>query len=330
MRKTTLFLLAAVVLGGWYVNRNFELRRVDGGMQVVARTASGGASRREAHWPTVQRTGDTLRIASFNVQALGETKLEKPQVAELLARIVRRFDIVALQGIVSRNQDVLPTFVDQINAAGGQYDYVISQRLGRGDQRQQYAFVFDRASVELDRSRAYTVQDPEDLLLREPFVAWFRVRGPAPEEAFTFSLASVHVDPQEASRELNVLDDVYRVVLDDGRNEDDVILLGDFQASSRDLGDLGRVPGMMAVVHSATDTRQTRALDNIVLQQRATTEFTGRGGVFSFLREWNLTLEEAMEISEHCPVWAEFTLHEGGVPGHVADGRRSAPASRKR
>ena len=108
--------------------------------------------------------------------------------------------------------------------------------------------IFDRASVEIDRTQLYTVDDPDDLLHREPLVGWFRVRGPPPDQAFTFSLINIHTDPDEVQHEINVLDDVFRAVRDDGRGEDDVILLGDLNADDRHLGQLGQIPGIRCVI----------------------------------------------------------------------------------
>jgi endonuclease/exonuclease/phosphatase family metal-dependent hydrolase len=184
--------------------------------------------------------GATIRIASFNIQAFGQTKLAKPQVMETLVNLVRRFDIVAIQEIRSKQQDVMPRFVELINKDGGrQYDFVISRRLGRTSSQEQYAFVFDAQRVEVDRRYCYTVADPGDRLHREPFVAAFRARGPPPDQAFTFTLINIHTDPDEVDQELNALDDVYRAVQYDGRGEDDVILLGDLNThSGRSLSDV--------------------------------------------------------------------------------------------
>jgi hypothetical protein len=55
-----------------------------------------------------------------------------------------------------------------------------------------------------------------------------------------------------------------------------------------------------------------------MFQQPATSEFTGRAGVFDIVREFNLTLDEALEVSDHLPVWAEFSVYEGGQLGRVA------------
>lgn len=318
MRKTVFLLLAVVVAaGGWLLTQRFQIRGLDG-IELVAREGSGGGLR--PIWtPARVRTEESIRIASFNIQVLGSTKIEKPHVMDLLARIVRQYDIVAIQEVRSKDQDILPRFVELINAANRQYDYVIGPRLGRTSSKEQYAFVFDRASVEIDRSQLYTIDDPDDLLHRPPLVGWFRVRGPPEDEAFTFSLVNIHTDPDETDTELDVLDDVFRVVRDDGRGEDDVIILGDLNVDDRHLGQLGLIPGITWVISGIpTNTRGTQQYDNIVFHQEATREFTGRSGVADFMREYNLTLQEALEVSDHLPVWAEFSIYEGGEIGRVA------------
>ncbi len=36
------------------------------------------------------------------------------------------------------------------------------------------------------------------------------------------------------------------------------------------------------------------------------------------MREYNLTMEQALEVSDHLPIWAEFSIYENGHPGPVA------------
>ncbi len=327
MNRLATFLIGVVIAAfGWFALQRYGLERFKD-----FRLTFGGASLTQTRTdddriapsaPPVQ-TGETIRIASFNVQALGTTKARKPHVMEILARIVREFDIVAVQEIRSTDQDLIPNFVDLINRADRYYDYVIGPRVGRHSQFEQYAFLFDSATVEVDRSQLYTVADPDDLLHREPLVAWFRVRGPPPDQAFTFTLVNIHTDLEATRQELDALADVYRVVRDDGRQEDDVIILGTLYADDRNLGRLGAISGMTWAISSVpTDTRGTAQLDNIVFHSKATSEFTGRSGVFDFLRRYNLTLEEALEVSDHLPVWAEFYVYEGGQPGRVATARK--------
>jgi endonuclease/exonuclease/phosphatase family metal-dependent hydrolase len=261
------------------------------------------------------------------LQVFGETKVAKPHVMEIFARIIRQYDVVAVQEIRSRSQDTLPKLIEAINAGGAQYDFVIGPRLGRTVSKEQYAFIFDRATIEVDRNQTYTVEDRDDVLHREPLVAWFRVRGPPTNEAFTFTLVNIHVDPDDVRREVNVLDDVFRAVRDDGREEDDVILIGDLNTDDRHLGQIGQSAAIVAAISGVpTTVRGGAQLDNLLFDEMATKEFTGRAGVFDFLREYNFTLEQAAEVSDHLPVWAEFSAFEGGMPGRVAE--RSASTSR--
>jgi hypothetical protein len=41
--------------------------------------------------------------------------------------------------------------------------------------------------------------------------------------------------------------------------------------------------------------------------------------VYDFLREFNLDLEtQALQVSDHLPIWAEFSVYEGGRAGPLA------------
>ena len=67
-----------------------------------------------------------------------------------------------------------------------------------------------------------------------------------------------------------------------------------------------------------TNTRGTKLYDNVVFDVQATSEFTGGAGVVNLMQDYKLTLEQALEISDHLPIWAEFDLYEGGQPGRLA------------
>jgi endonuclease/exonuclease/phosphatase family metal-dependent hydrolase len=313
-------LLAAVVGFVFLQNGGFKIPGLAGLGQAAKDPSTADERRVETALP-VKRAGDTIRIATFNIQVFGESKVQNAPVLDVLARIARNFDVIAVQEIRAKSQDVVPTFVDEINKAGRHYDYVIGDRLGRTPTKEQYAFIFDTQSVEIDRNQVYTVADPDDLLHREPLVAMFRVRGPAAnQQAFTFTLINIHTDPDEVPQEMSVLDDVYTAVRNDGRGEDDIILLGDLNTDDKRLGELGHLSGITPViVGMPTNTRGTSQFDNILFTEQATREFTGRGGVFDYMREYNLSLEQALQVSDHLPVWAEFSIYEGGQPGRFAE-----------
>ncbi len=268
-------------------------------------------------------SGETIRVASFNIQVFGPTKASKPKVMHALAKIIRQFDLVAIQEIRTTDRDLLFRFLDQVNAGGQKYDIVAGPRLGRTHSKEQFAYIFDTRRIEVDRYQLYTVQDPQDVIHREPLVGWFRVRGPDPKRAFTFTLINVHTDPDEAKSEVAALHSLFDEVRNDGRGEDDVIMLGDFNADSNTILSLGSST-VTASVNKKTNTRGTKEYDNILFDERATEEFSGRSGVYDFLREFNLTIDEALQISDHLPVWAEFNVQEGGY-GRMARSPKTSP-----
>ncbi|MGH7134125.1 MAG: endonuclease/exonuclease/phosphatase family protein [Pirellulales bacterium] len=310
MRKKKLIALLTALLaaGGWYGHS-----KLPEGIWKRLLSSSGAAGGMLSSAPPVERSGNTIRVASFNIQVFGEKKFSKPEVADVLARVIRYFDVVAIQEIRDSNDDFLQRFVSQVNSSGAYYDYVIGPRLGRTNSKEQYAFIYNAASLECDRQNVYTVDDPDDLLHREPLVAGFRVRGPPPEQAFTFTLVDIHTDPDEAQAELNVLDDVFRAVRDDGRGEDDVILLGDLNADDHHFGELGQMAYITWVITGMpTNTRGTHLYDNILFDSRTTIEYDRRAGVFDLMKEFHLSMEQALAISDHLPIWAEFSLTERG------------------
>jgi len=312
-----LLLVLAAGGGGYYLQEN----GVPGLDSLPSLPTSGTAGTTVASSDPVApfRAGSTIRIATFNIQVFGESKMAKPHVTQLLADVTRRFDVMAIQEIRAVSQEILPRFVAEVNATGRQYDYVLGPRLGRTSSKEQYAFIYDTATIELDRSSIYTVDDPDDLLHREPLVAGFRARSAPEREAFTFTLVNIHTDPDEVKEELNALDDVYRAVRADGRGEDDVILLGDLNADDRRLGELGEVSGIMPAIRGVpTNTRGTQMYDNILFTQPATAEFTGGAGVVDLMEMFQLTEQQALEVSDHLPVWGEFSIYEGGGGGRLA------------
>jgi endonuclease/exonuclease/phosphatase family metal-dependent hydrolase len=273
--------------------------------------------------PGQPNSGPVIRIASFNIEAFGNTKAAKQYVMVRLADIIRKFDIVAIQEIRSQNEYLIPNFVQLINQAGRRYDHVIGPRLGRSVSKEQYAYIFDTERIAID-PHVYTISDPDDLLHREPLVATFMTRGVDPDEAFTFTLVNIHTEPNQPDldRELDGLAEVYRVVRRSARQEDDVILIGDFNADDRQLRRLGQLPGIFPLIAGvATNTRQDQQHDNIIIHQPSTTEYAGRSGVFDVMRNYNLNEPQALEISDHFPVWAEFSVYERDYAGRVANRR---------
>jgi deoxyribonuclease-1-like protein len=257
--------------------------------------------------PAGSKPTDAITICSFNIQVFGESKIAKHQVVDVLARVVRNFDIVAVQEVRAKSDSVIPQFLSAINADGSRYQFVIGPRLGRTVSKEQYTFIYDSTRIEVDPSSVGTSPNPGDRLHRPPLHARFRVRANPPESGFSFWLVDTHTDPDEVSAEVNALADVFMEMKALRPDEDDVILLGDFNAGPPQFGKIKQIPGVgWAVSGVTTNTRRSKTYDNLIFDTRSTTEYTGRWGVLDLQNTFGLSIDKALEVSDHNPVWAAF------------------------
>jgi len=275
--------------------------------------------------PRAPKPVDAILVASFNIQVFGEAKLAKPAVVDVLARVVRQFDVVAIQEVRAKSDGILPSFVRAVNADGSRYQFVLGPRLGRTVSKEQYAFVYDTERIEVDPSSVGTVANPGDRLHRAPLHARFRTRIIPVGMAFTFWLVDIHTDPDEVPQEIDALTDVFLAMKAARPDEDDVIVLGDLNAAPQQFGRMKQIPGIgWAITSGPTNTHRTKTYDNLVFDTRATTEYLGRSGVLDLQRAFGLSLEQALEVSDHCPVWGAFYPAET-PPGVPAGGIATAP-----
>lgn len=257
-------------------------------------------------------TANRIRIASFKLS--GTTPHENPALAVgVIADICRRHDLIAFQEVDGHR----PGWLDELTAeiarqSNGQAIYRHASdhvRVVRNEP--QFAFVYNTATLDLEMQHTYTVADPDNVLLREPLVGWFRTRMVHPSEAFTFTLANLQMNQKHPGNEIAMLGNLYDAIRRDGRGEDDVIFVGDFKSGDRALKNTRQRYGMTWVISDqATSTMNDAQYDNLVFNQMATLEFTGNGGVIDFLKVYNLGFRDAMSISDHMPVWAEFSARE--------------------
>ena len=210
MQKVSSWLLVSLVaLLGGYLLRD-RLGPFDASVESpVQRRAPQSLALGDGHslvQSQASAPSDKIRIASFHITAFNADKCSKPKVIDVLARVIRKFDIVAIQGIRSIDQTFVPHFLSQINRDSEkyQYEYELGPRVGRNTNQQQFAFFFNKQTVEIDRQATYTVADPHDRILFEPLVALFRARTMNADTAFTFKLVNLHLDPLNTSEELGM------------------------------------------------------------------------------------------------------------------------------
>ncbi len=285
------------------------------------------------------RAPDRIRIATFNIQNFGEKKASNANVMQALAKIVSNFDLVAIQEVQSPQAMPIAKLVDLINRSGLQYDATLSEPIGRTTHREQYGFVWDTQRMRIIPDSTYVVMDGDgtsspDRMHREPMVASFETRVPAAQgrAPFRFTVINGHTDPDEVTtkgelNEMNVLDDVFVRVRDyeyGRRGEEDVFMVGDLNVDVAHLGELGQIPGMYSIAgNTPTNTAGTKTYDHILMDRNTTAEFSGVFGVIDYERDLGLTPEQAAMVSDHRPVWGEFSVFE--IPAFANVAQQNSP-----
>jgi len=253
---------------------------------------------------------ETLRLAAFNIEIFGKTKAGKPEVMDTLAKIIHTYDVVAIQEIRNKDQTALPQLVDLVNSNGSQYGYVVGPRLGRSASKEQYAYIFNILTVNLNGT-PWTYPEPNgtDPFHREPYVAYFR----AVNGSFDATMIVIHVDPDNATEEINALDAVVNCTQGNYPNEDDIIIMGDLNADCRYFNEDSNcsICGsdyFWCINNSVDTTTKTTncTYDRIIITKEAVSDYTGNSGVFRYDLIYNLTEEETQAVSDHYPIHAEF------------------------
>lgn len=245
---------------------------------------------------------DQIKIASFNIRILSDNSRDDTEL-QYIAKILSLYDIIAIQEV--RDTRVLDRLV---RILGNKYEYDASPAVGRG-VKEIYAFMWRKDRVkQLVDGKIYP--DVNDDFIREPYYATFKAGN------FDFTLLTIHVffgkSEKERRPELVKLAEVYQYVQRKDENENDVILLGDFNMSASDNGwsDLKDIQSMQFIIQQTTKTTitDTSSYDNMWFQSNYTTEFSKRYGLNKFDETmFNGDDEKAkITVSDHRPIWAIF------------------------
>uniref|UniRef100_A0A8C1RMD7 Deoxyribonuclease n=1 Tax=Cyprinus carpio TaxID=7962 RepID=A0A8C1RMD7_CYPCA len=181
-----------------------------------------------------------MKVASFNIQKLGEKKISDPSVMQTLIKIVSRYDIIVILKVVDLSGAAAKEFLKALNEFYSTINYKmeISPRLGRGEHKEQYMFLYKEKVVDLVESYQYEDNQPgdEDAFDREPYAVRFRCRNTVLEDLV---LIAVHIKPEDAEKELDELYDVFRSVTEKWKTEN-IMILGEFNTDGRYLSEAAK------------------------------------------------------------------------------------------
>jgi len=270
-------------------------------------------STNDARAPELNRS-EVARIASFNIKVFGETKMSKPAVVEALVDIVLTYDLVAVQEIKDIDQTVPYEFLDAINAKSTtSWEMLLSPRSGlqEDDQssQEQYAFYYNSSVFRSIGNGTLHNDSVNDDFQREPFIGQFEVLDSnGTGTGFDLSLITIHTKPgDETIGEISALHNVVNTYLENNSDEQEVVILGDFNAacsyvSSNELSNSPLAHSNYTwLIENNVDTTVSDsycAYDRIVTNGDLDGRLVGTWGVDTSFSD--------SDISDHYPIWFDI------------------------
>ncbi len=148
-----------------------------------------------------------------------------------------------------------------------------------------------------------------DLFHLDPFIAGFKAKN----GNFDFILIVIHTDPDEATEKINALPKIMKDVKGKFPSEGDLIILGDLN-SDCDCDYCSEflpnpIPDTTWLIQNSADTNVKNTFctyDKIIISDDTREDHTNVAGVYRFDIKHSLTPEQAVDVSDHYPVYAEF------------------------
>ncbi len=282
-------------------------------------------------------TDRNLIVGSWNVRALGGLHREFTENPEspkrnlrglaVIAEIVRRFDVVAVQEI-KRQTDAVRALVDDF--LGPEWDLLLTDvTAGTSGNTERLGFLFDRRRVRPSGLAGEIVLpetdqgQPSEQFDRTPYIVGFEAAGER------FSLVTAHIKfgdvPADRLPEIRELARfVARELRDRARINDkeigSIIVLGDFNIDERGDNPLFQafvseglvVPEALRNLRTAMGT-VPKFYDQIAwfMGEDMRLQFSGTAGNVDFAGAVfkELTLQEmSFRVSDHLPLWVEFEI----------------------
>lgn len=252
----------------------------------------------------------TVDLAAWNVRLFSDRSRDSTEVKRI-ADVLIDYDVVGL--VELRDEQVLERTVTQLESMGRRYEYLISPPVGR-HMKERFAFLYDPDFVSVVVPGQVFDDDTNggDDFIRNPYFATFRAGS------FDFTAILVRVvwgKVEERQREIQRLADVYRRIQHADANENDVILLGDFNRNPDDARAFARLESIPSMINLfdlplTSDIQDTSLYDNIFFQSGHTAEYTGECGINKFDEtDWaNKDRAASQAVSDRRPVWARFSM----------------------
>lgn len=252
-------------------------------------------------------TFSQTKILSWNLENFGKSKSDFE--LNYIASTILDYDIIAIQEVVAGygGAQAVAKLVSLLNEKGSKWDYTISDPTSSSSYKtERYAFIWKTNKVKLKGNpwleKKYSLE-----IDREPYFATFEINKK------TITLVNFHAITKKKQPETEIK---YFKFLPTEYPTLNLVFMGDFNCpQSHSVFNPLKKMGYTSILQNQKTTlkRQCKGLnclasefDNIFYQSNSLKHINS--GIISFHTKFK-SLEEARKISDHIPIWFEFSLN---------------------
>ena len=247
------------------------------------------------------------RFLSWNLENFGKSKTQSS--LNFIAATVQDYDIIAIQEIVAGygGAQTVAKLSQLLNEKGSKWDYTISEPTsGTSYKAERYAFLWKTSKAKL-KGNAWLEKKYSLEIDREPYFATFEI------DKKTVTLVNFHAITKKKQPETEIK---YFKFLPLEYPNLNLVFAGDFNCpESHTVFNPLKKAGYTSILQKQKTTLKQKCkydeclaseFDNIFYH---TAKFKNtRSGVILFYKKFD-SLQEARKISDHIPIWFEFSLN---------------------
>ena len=247
------------------------------------------------------------KLLSWNLQNFGKSKSN--QEITFIANTIKNYDIIAIQEVLAGNggAQAVARLADVLNQKGEKWDYRISNptsSITHGTER--YAFVWKTSKLKL-KGKPWLERNYHLEIEREPYFATFEIKGK------TITVASFHAIPKSKHPETEIK---YLKLVTQEYPSLNLVYAGDFNCpQSHSVFNPSKKMGFEPILKNQKTSLKTKPkgkeclaseYDNMFYRSSSINYL--KSDVILFYKSF-ISLKEARKISDHIPIWFEFSLN---------------------
>lgn len=248
-----------------------------------------------------------VSICSWNLCDFGKTKSDTE--IDYIANTVKVYDVIAIEEVVAGDggAQAVGRLADALNRKGFKWDYTISDpTTGTSYKTERYAFIWKTSKL-MKVGDAWLEKKCNLEIDREPYFATFKSEGKE------FTLVTFHAITKSMQPETEIKYFKYFPTEYPGKN---LIFCGDFNCpQSHTVFNPLKLGGYMPIFQGQKTSLKQECINDDCLASEFDNIFYNttkinfiKSGVVLFYKSF-ATLKEAHTISDHIPIWFEFSLN---------------------